>query len=68
MKSNQSNDVDHILRPKAVCKVIGVGRTQLYELRKSGDFPPAIKLGKRSVGWRVSVIDGWLTSRPKSKI
>ncbi len=66
MKPNNYDDFDRIFRPKEVCRILSIGRTKFYELRKSGDFPAGVVLGERAVGWRASDIDRWIASRPSS--
>ena len=53
-----------ILRLPAVRARVGLGKTKLYDLVKSGEFPAPIQLSKRAVGWRSDHIDQWLKSRP----
>lgn len=55
---------DPILRVPGVCKMIGCGRSKLYAMLSAGEFPQAIRIGANSVGWRQSIVDGWLNSRP----
>ncbi|MEJ0062361.1 MAG: AlpA family transcriptional regulator [Alphaproteobacteria bacterium] len=52
-----------ILRLKSVLSRTGLSRTVLYVLIKGGNFPPPIKLGKRSCGWLESEIDAWIVER-----
>jgi prophage regulatory protein len=41
----------------------GLARSTLYLQVSQGTFPRPIKIGKRSVGWRASDIDHWLSMR-----
>lgn len=41
---------------KTVLSVFPISRTQFYDGIKDGIYPKPIKLGKRSVAWRVSDI------------
>jgi prophage regulatory protein len=52
-----------ILRLPETRRVTGVSRTTLYDWMKAGRFPQAVKLGPRSIGWRESDINDWLSSR-----
>lgn len=36
---------DRFLKPSEVCKLLRIGRTTLWTLRKSGKFPAGIKIG-----------------------
>jgi prophage regulatory protein len=42
----------------------GVKRSTVYAKVKDGTFPPPIQLGPRAVGWKLSVLNAWLASRP----
>lgn len=55
---------DRVLRAKTVQERIGCGNSKFYELLKAGDFPPGIRIGSRSVGWRESQVEAWIASRP----
>jgi len=52
-----------ILRIKEVIKKTSIGRTKLYEMMESGDFPGSIKLGAKSVGWVDTEVEEWIQSR-----
>ncbi|MBS0225735.1 MAG: AlpA family phage regulatory protein [Proteobacteria bacterium] len=52
-----------ILRIKDVCQLLGVSRSTFYQLRVTADFPPAIPLHKRVVGWQESDIEAFVRSR-----
>ncbi len=47
----------------AVCNVTGMARSSLYKAIKDGQFPSAISLGCRSVGWLESDVQAWLDTR-----
>ena len=49
-----------IVRREEVSKLTGIARATIYKKVKDGSFPPPIRLGARSVGWRLSDIDDWL--------
>ena len=51
-----------IIRREEVTRLTGIARATLYKLIKEGKFPVPLRLGERSVGWRLSDIDEWLTS------
>ncbi|CAA2140296.1 hypothetical protein HYPP_01869 [Hyphomicrobium sp. ghe19] len=55
---------ERVLRAKAVQDRIGCGNSKFYELLKAGEFPPGIRIGSRSVGWRESQVEAWIASRP----
>ena len=49
-----------VLRRAEVSQVTGLARATLYKQVTDGSFPQPIRLGDRSVGWRLSDIDAWL--------
>ncbi len=59
---------DTILRRPEVQRVTGLSRATIYESMARGDFPAAIRLGKRAVGWPQSEITHWLATRPRSVV
>ncbi|WP_080409090.1 helix-turn-helix transcriptional regulator [Burkholderia ubonensis] len=52
-----------ILRLLAVLDAVGVSKSTLYQWVRDNAFPPPVKLGSRSVGWRSADVDAWLASR-----
>lgn len=58
-----------ILRLPGVLKRIGIARSTIYDWmnpkspRYDPTFPRPVRLGQKSVGWRESDLDHWLSSR-----
>ena len=40
-----------------------LSRSHLYALVKDGKFPKPLKLGSRSVAWRVEDVEAWIAAR-----
>lgn len=57
---------DMIVRRPAVERSTGLSRASLYEMMGRGDFPSAIRIGKRAVGWSAAEIAEWLESRART--
>ena len=57
-----------ILRRPEVEAKTGFKRAYLYSLMKAGQFPKAIKLGVRAVGWDSAEIDQWIAERLKARV
>jgi len=51
-----------IMRRQEVEREIGLSRATIYSRMKAGTFPAAVRLGARSVGWRVADIEAFLAS------
>jgi len=43
-----------------------MGRSTLYRLMRSGDFPPPIRIGPRSVRWYRSEVEAHLSACPRA--
>lgn len=52
-----------LLRRRDVSAITGMPRSTLYAAMKEGRFPKAIRLGKRSVAWRLDQIEAWINAR-----
>lgn len=48
---------DALLRLKEVLRMIPVGKSSWYDGIDKGIYPPAIRLGSRTVAWRLSDIN-----------
>ena len=55
---------DKLLRRPEVQARVRLSTSRIYALMASGDFPRPIRIAARSVAWRESDIDTWITSRP----
>lgn len=56
-----------ILRLPAVLEVIGIRKSALWTWVAAGRFPAPVKLGPRSVGWRIEDVRAWRDALPRSK-
>lgn len=56
-----------ILRRPEVESIVGLRRTRIDELERTGRFPKRIRLSARAVGWRSDEIEDWITSRPRAE-
>lgn len=62
--SLQSSPVEHrILRRTEVEAKTGFKRAHIYKLMAAGQFPKAMRLGVRAVGWDSLEIDQWIAER-----
>jgi len=52
-----------VLRTQQLREYIGLSRTTIWRLEKSGQFPKRVRLGQNSVGWLKGDVDTWLESR-----
>lgn len=56
-----SSPRDRLLRIGEVLKRIPISRTSLYDGMKLGLYPAPIRIGKRTVAWRESEINAWIS-------
>ena len=57
-------DIDRrVLRMPAVMERTGLSRASIYRLIQADDFPAAMRLGSRAVGWPAQRFDEWIASR-----
>lgn len=54
-----------LLRLDQVLLLLAIGKTQLYSLVASGEFPRGIKLGQRCVRWHADDVHAWINSKRK---
>jgi prophage regulatory protein len=54
---------DRMVRAKEMIRLTGLSRTSIWRLEKSGDMPKRRRISRGAVGWRLSEILIWLTSR-----
>jgi prophage regulatory protein len=52
-----------LLRLPAVVRETGLSRSALYDAIKRGTFPAPVRIGARSVAWRRSAIEQWVSTR-----
>jgi prophage regulatory protein len=48
-----------LLRIDTVVRVVGLGRSTIYRMVASADFPPPVRLTNRVVAWRRSDLEKW---------
>jgi prophage regulatory protein len=53
----------NILRPSEVFEKVGLSRTTVWRLERSGDFPARIMLSVKAVGYDEGAINDWLAKR-----
>ena len=58
---NPSND--RIIRAKEVVEMTGLSRTTIWRMERYKSFPARVSLGKNSVGWKLSDVQKWLSTR-----
>lgn len=57
---------DRILRFPEVVSRCGLSRATIYRLIDQSEFPHAVALGGKSIGWRESAINAWIATRDQA--
>ena len=52
-----------LLRISDVCEWLGISRSTIYKLLSDGTFPEPVRLGPRTVRWRIDAIEVWRDAR-----
>lgn len=55
---------DRLVRIDEILALTGLSRTKLYDLIAEGTFPTQVRVGPRSVRWRLSEVLEWNRTRP----
>ena len=61
--SKQAERASEIIRIEEVAKIVKLCRSSIHLQTRDGRFPPKIKLGPKSVGWRKSDIIQWVEGK-----
>ncbi|ARM84762.1 AlpA family transcriptional regulator [Marinobacter salarius] len=56
-----------IIRLRDAIQKTGLGRSSLYKFSSLGQFPSAITLGGKSVGWKATAINQWIAQRIRDR-
>lgn len=49
-----------LLRLPTVCATVGLSKSQVYRLIRSGQFPAPVRIGANSVAWSAQQVDQWV--------
>lgn len=52
-----------IIRMKEVIRRVGLSRSTIWRLERTGKFPRRRRLGPNSIGWLLSEVDDWIATR-----
>ena len=57
---------DRLVSRGEVERLTGMNRSALYRAMRAGRFPEPFRTGPKSVRWRLSEIEAWIDSLPRS--
>lgn len=52
-----------LLRLTSVCMLVGLSKSQIYRLIRSGEFPAPVQLGTNSVAWPTERVSAWIAEK-----
>jgi prophage regulatory protein len=55
--------LERLMPISEVMHLTGLSKSTIYLYVNGGEFPPAVKLGTRRVGWRELEIQSWVRAR-----
>lgn len=55
--------LERLIGRKEVLILIGISNATLWRWIKAGRFPAPLKIGKKKVAWRSSVLAAWIAQR-----
>lgn len=60
MRINMEKNDTILITTKQVLEKIGLGRTKLYYLTESPDFPKPIRFAQNCIRWDLNEIEAWI--------
>ena len=60
---DENKPTDRMIRVRELLKLMGVSRATLYRMLACGLFPKPQKISIRCIGWRESIVHGWIAHR-----
>ncbi len=57
---------DRLLLPQEVVQRVRLSKPTIYRLRRAGEFPAPIVVGRKRIAFRESEIEMWLATRAKA--
>lgn len=60
-------DQEQLLRRRDVEATAKLSRSAIYAAMARGEFPAPVRIGPRSVRWKLSDVQSWIESRPSAR-
>jgi len=58
-----ADDSERILRTKDVLELVGLSRSTIWRMQRSGTFPQCVNLSTNRIGWLYSDVMEWVRTR-----
>ncbi|WP_312904564.1 helix-turn-helix transcriptional regulator [Stutzerimonas nitrititolerans] len=55
-----------LLRLPGVCALVGLSKSQIYRLVRTGEFPEPTRIGANSVAWSAERVNAWVLEKINS--
>ncbi len=68
MISSSTPGFDRFVREAERRQITSLSRSQAWKLEKEGLFPPRIRLGSRSVAWKLSDLLKWVNAQSAQNV
>lgn len=52
-----------LIRIDTLTHMVGLSKSTIYNLIRSNQFPPPIKIGDRAVAWSESEVNDWISNK-----
>lgn len=59
--------MDRLIRKPELCKILGLSKTTIEKLVRTGSLPSPVKITGYAVAWRQSDISAWIASLPSER-
>ncbi len=53
-----------LIRLRELLGIVGLGKSRIYELIRSKEFPEPVRLTMKAVAWRSDAVQQWIAERP----
>ena len=60
-------DLHALVRLPEALRITGKGRSSFLAAVAAGDIPAPVRIGQRSVAWRLAELIAWIESRPSAR-
>ncbi len=54
-----------LLRLREVESIVGLKKSAIYSWMKKGKFPAPVRMGTKSVAWKLDDLETWMDNLPK---
>lgn len=63
----ENSSSERLVRAREAREITGHGRSSFWQAVADHDLPAPVRIGKRSVAWKLSELQAWVSSRPSAR-